>query len=101
VDTVARLAGGEFGVLAPGEGGQVVGDRIRAAVAALDPALGSSISVSIGIARSPQNGTGAAELLAAARAALGSAREKGPGAMVVSTSEPVGAAANTSGEPQP
>jgi diguanylate cyclase (GGDEF)-like protein len=87
VDTVARLAGGEFGVIAPGEGGQVVSGRVRAAVATLDPAVGSAISVSIGIAQSPTNGHHASELLAAATEALNEARAKGPGSIVQSRSE--------------
>jgi diguanylate cyclase (GGDEF)-like protein len=82
VDTVARLAGGEFGVVAPGEGGLVVAERIRAAIASLDPAMGSVITVSIGISKSPTNGTTAAELLAAAGDALTKARAKGPGSLV-------------------
>lgn len=79
VDTVARLAGGQFAVIAPGEGGLAVGARVRAAVAALDLQTRAAVSLSIGIARSPDNGSTAAELVAAATGALEQARAQGPG----------------------
>lgn len=82
VDTVARLAGGEFGVVAPGEGGLVVAERVRSAIASLDPSMGAAITVSIGIAKAPDNGTTAAALLAAAGEALTQARANGPGSLV-------------------
>ncbi|MEA2621111.1 MAG: diguanylate cyclase [Chloroflexota bacterium] len=98
VDTVARIAGGQFGVLAPGEGGQILGERIRAAVASLDPAAVSAISVSIGVARGPENGASGSELLAAAQGALNEARTKGPGSLVSAVQA---AAGSPSGDPQP
>jgi diguanylate cyclase (GGDEF)-like protein len=96
VDTVARLAGGEFGVLAPGEGGQIVSGRVRAAVAALDLPAGGPVSVSIGIAQSPANGTTGQELLAAAAMALNDARANGPGSMVTAVAQ--AAASESAGE---
>lgn len=82
VDTVARLAGGQFGVVAPGEGGPIVAGRIRAAIATLEPTPGAAITVSIGIAKFPEDGATAAALLAAAKDALERARVKGPGSFV-------------------
>ena len=82
VDTVARLSGGEFGVVAPGEGGQIVAGRIRTAIAALEKSPGMLISVSIGLAKSPEDGATALALLAAAREALSRARTQGPGSVV-------------------
>ena len=82
VDTVARLAGGQFGVIAPGEGGPIVAGRIRAAIATLEPTPGATITVSIGIAKSPEDGATATALLAAAKDALEQAHVKGPGSFV-------------------
>lgn len=82
VDTVARLAGGQFGVIAPGDGGPIVAGRIRAAIAVLEPTPASAITVSIGIAKSPEDGATAAALLGAAKDALEQARVKGPGNFV-------------------
>lgn len=79
VDTVARLAGGEFGVIAPGDGGRAVAERVHNAIASLDASTGATISVSIGIARGPDNGTSGSELLSSAREALQRSRAAGPG----------------------
>jgi diguanylate cyclase (GGDEF)-like protein len=81
VDTVARIGGDEFVVVAPGSGGVVVADRILRAIDALGPVAGTPVSVSAGIARFPTDGTSADELLAAALGALDGARVSGKGAI--------------------
>jgi diguanylate cyclase (GGDEF)-like protein len=87
VDTVARLGGGEFGVVAPGEGGVILGDRVRIAVAGLARSSGAALSVSVGTARSPENGTISTELLSSAEDALSRARQGGPGALAAAPVE--------------
>ena len=77
VDTVARVGGDEFVVVAPGSGGIVVADRILRSIDALEPIHGTPVTVSAGVARFPADGTSADELLAAALAALEGARASG------------------------
>ena len=79
VDTVARIGGDEFVVVAPGSGGVVVADRILRALEALGAAGGRSITVSAGIARFPADGTSADELMSSALGALEGARTTGAG----------------------
>lgn len=75
VDTIGRLGADEFVLVAPGSAGVTVAKRVMAGVSQLEPVEGSSVSVSAGVARFPQDGTDAESLLAAARAALaGTAR---------------------------
>lgn len=81
VDTVARIGGDEFAVVAPGSGGVVVAQRVLAAVEALEPVGDRTVSVSAGVARFPADGSSAEELLAAALAALETARRSGRGAI--------------------
>lgn len=79
VDTVARIGGDEFIVVAPGSGGVTVADRVVGAVGALDQIAGTSVSVSAGVSRFPADGTSGEALLDAALAALEAARAAGPG----------------------
>jgi diguanylate cyclase (GGDEF)-like protein len=81
VDTVARVGGDEFVVVAPGSGGIVVADRILRSIDALGPVGGVPVTVSAGVARFPVDGTSADELLDAALAALDGARASGTGAI--------------------
>jgi diguanylate cyclase (GGDEF)-like protein len=81
VDTVARIGGDEFAVVAPGSGGTVVADRLLRAIEALEPAGGGPVTVSAGVARFPVDGTSAGEILAAALGALAAAREAGRGTL--------------------
>jgi diguanylate cyclase (GGDEF)-like protein len=79
VDTVARIGGDEFVVVAPGSGGVVVADRILRALDALGAVGGHAVTVSAGIARFPADGTSADELLESALGALDGARTSGAG----------------------
>ncbi len=79
VDTVARIGGDEFIVVAPGSGGVTVADRILRALEELGPVGGRVITVSAGVARFPADGVSADELLASALAALEGARASGKG----------------------
>jgi diguanylate cyclase (GGDEF)-like protein len=79
VDTVARDAGDEFVLVAPGAKGPSVIRRIVGAVAARPPIRGVGFTVSAGVARFPADGTAEADLVAAARSALDGARATGPG----------------------
>ena len=81
VDTVARIGGDEFVVVAPGSGGIVVADRILRAIEALGPVGGSAVMVSAGVARFPADGTSADELVGSALAALEGARASGQGSI--------------------
>jgi diguanylate cyclase (GGDEF)-like protein len=81
VDTVARIGGDEFVVIAPGSGGPAVADRVIRAIRALPTVGGRSVSVSAGIARFPNDGANADEVLAAALDALELARAGGQGAV--------------------
>ena len=70
VDTVARTGADEFVLVAPGSAGVLVAKRVLDGIAKLQPGDGGAISVSAGVARFPQDGTDAASLIEAARAAL-------------------------------
>jgi diguanylate cyclase (GGDEF)-like protein len=79
VDTVARIGGDEFVVIAPGSGGLAVADRVIRAVQALPAVDGQPVSVSAGVARFPLDGSSADELFARALDALELARSGGRG----------------------
>jgi diguanylate cyclase (GGDEF)-like protein len=79
VDTVGRIGGDEFVLVAPGSAGTMVAQRILDGIAALPPVAGRPVTVSAGVAHFPADGTDAAELIAAATAGLARARAEGRG----------------------
>jgi diguanylate cyclase (GGDEF)-like protein len=79
VDTVGRIGGDEFVVVAPGAAGAVVAQRVMRGIAALPAVGGRVVSVSAGVARFPDDGEDAQGLIAAASASLARARSQGRG----------------------
>lgn len=71
VDTVGRIGGDEFVLIAPGSAGTLVAQRILDGIAALPAVAGRTITVSAGVARFPVDGTDSAALIAAATERLG------------------------------
>ena len=79
VDTVGRIGGDEFVLVAPGSAGTMVAQRVLDGIAALPAVAGRPVTVSAGMARFPTDGTDAAGLIAAATDGLARARAKGRG----------------------
>ena len=79
VDTVGRIGGDEFVLVAPGSAGATVARRVIDGIAALPAVAGKQMSVSAGVARFPTDGGDAETLIAAATAALVLAQGAGPG----------------------
>jgi len=86
VDTVGRIGGDEFVLVAPGSAGALVARRVLDGITALPAVAGRTVSVSAGVALFPKDGSDSAALIAAATAAL--ARAKGTGAGSVAAAEP-------------
>lgn len=68
VDTIARFDNQSFGLIAPGGGGTVVGERVRVAAAAIEALPGQPIELAFNVAVYPAGGATGDELLAAAAA---------------------------------
>ena len=82
VDTVARIGGDEFVLVAPGSAGMTVAQRVLDGIAALPAgASGRAITVSAGVARFPIDGATGDDLRTAAHAALTAARASGRGGL--------------------
>jgi diguanylate cyclase (GGDEF)-like protein len=88
VDTVARIGGDEFVLLAPGSAGSTVAQRVIDSVRQLPGAVGTAVSVSAGVAHFPADGDSAAAVLDAAAAALAEAKGRGPATLHESTGQP-------------
>jgi diguanylate cyclase (GGDEF)-like protein len=84
VDTVGRIGGDEFVLVAPGSAGLTVARRVLEGIVSLPAVAGRPITVSAGVARFPADGTDAASLIEAATAALAQARADGRGHAVLS-----------------
>ena len=74
VDTVARYGGDEVLLVAPGDAGATVAQRVLDSVRGLPAVAGRQISVTAGVARFPSDGADAETVVGAARAALDRAR---------------------------
>jgi diguanylate cyclase (GGDEF)-like protein len=81
VDTVGRIGGDEFVLVAPGSAGGMVARRVLDGIAALPAVAGRSVSVSAGVARFPADGIEADALIAAATEALARAKASGAGSV--------------------
>jgi diguanylate cyclase (GGDEF)-like protein len=81
VDTVGRIGGDEFVLVAPGAAGSIIAKRVQDGIAALPTEAGRVISVSAGVARFPADATDAEGLIASATAALERAKSERPGSV--------------------
>jgi diguanylate cyclase (GGDEF)-like protein len=72
VDTISRFDEQTFGLIAPGGGGAVVGERVRVAAAAIEALPGKPIELAFRVAIYPTQGATGDELLGAAAAGAAS-----------------------------
>jgi diguanylate cyclase (GGDEF)-like protein len=79
VDTVGRVGGDEFVLVAPGSAGMAVAQRVLDGIRALPAVAGRPITVSAGVARFPADAASSEALIAAASGALARARDEGRG----------------------
>jgi diguanylate cyclase (GGDEF)-like protein len=90
VDTIARWDGDEFIVVAPGEKGNTVAQRIVEAVGGRSMAGDRRATISAGLARFPIDGKSGDDLVRAAMSALRAAQAAGPGTLAEATHDDSG-----------
>jgi diguanylate cyclase (GGDEF)-like protein len=81
VDTVGRIGGDEFVLVAPGAAGVIVAKRVQDGIAALPGVAGRGVSVSAGVATFPRDAGDSESLIEAAKAALDRAKSTGAGSV--------------------
>jgi diguanylate cyclase (GGDEF)-like protein len=81
VDTVGRIGGDEFVLVAPGAAGVIVAKRVQDGIAALPGVAGRGVTVSAGVATFPRDAGDAESLIDAAKAALDRAKSNGAGSV--------------------
>jgi len=85
VDTVARLDADEFALVAPGGAGTTVARRVLDGIGRVPGLAARSVTVSVGVAHFPADGTTSDQLLTSAAQALGSAKAGGPARIAEAT----------------
>jgi len=86
VDTVARYGHDEFVVVAPGSAGLAMARRVAELVAGVEPVNGDGpVTVTVGVARFPEDGRSAEELLSSAERALRDATTQGTGTILAAS----------------
>jgi diguanylate cyclase (GGDEF)-like protein len=81
VDTVGRIGGDEFLLVAPGSAGATIAKRVMDGIEALPAVAGQTVSVSAGVARFPADAADGEALVQAAMAALARAKDGGQGSL--------------------
>lgn len=81
VDTVGRIGGDEFVLVAPGSAGSIVAKRVQDGITALPAVAGRRVSVSAGVATFPRDGSDVDALISAATQALARAKAAGSGSV--------------------
>lgn len=98
-DVVARMGGEEFVLILPDtgtEGAWLVSERLRSAVASMEPIEGVAVTASIGVATFPHHGRTAGEVLRAADSAMYAAKSAGRDRTVLFAPEAAAARAELS-----